>query len=110
VWSELEVQIGNVASINANFRGEPPTEFPSEFIRRVNDGVWSCLWIGDHVWSHSPDKVQLSRFMLVVEWQDAGTAVRVGSLVLEYFERHRVNGLRPLVRDEDMQWVKVRLI
>jgi len=50
-------------------------------------------------------------FLLVAEWQTAETAVRVGTIVLEKrFRERNSTEYNLLIAEEELKWVKVRLV
>lgn len=53
------------------------TEMPTDFVQRLNDVGWSCLWLGGHI-----EVGKIFTFLLVIQWQSPGIATRVGAVVL----------------------------
>ena len=87
----------------------PPTGTPAEFIQHLNDGTWSCLWMGDYLNPFGTPRC--FTFLLVAEWQTAETAVRVGTIVLEKrFRERNSTEYNLLIAEEELKWVKVRLV
>jgi len=65
---------------NVSLLSARPTERPDELVQRLDDGSWSCLWLGDYILDIHGN----SSFLLVVEWQNAETVTRVGALVIKW--------------------------
>ncbi|KAF1842584.1 uncharacterized protein K460DRAFT_188677 [Cucurbitaria berberidis CBS 394.84] len=73
-----------------------PTWSPSHFRRSLEEGIWSCLMLElDLVFPSRPG------FLIVVEWKDNETAVRVGGLLIDIYS----NDPWP-----PMEYRKVRLV
>lgn len=48
-----------------------PQVTPENFVNKLSDGSWSCIFLGS---------MRAVRILLVVEWQSDGTAIRIGSV------------------------------
>ncbi|KAK5651427.1 hypothetical protein OQA88_12515 [Cercophora sp. LCS_1] len=95
----------------AEERARAPTETPTEFVQRLKDGSWSCLWVSDHFEGGQfpePGSEYFS-FLLVVEWREDGTATRTGALFLV---SNLDTTVKPaaLIPEREVQWAKVRLV
>ncbi|KAK1759920.1 heterokaryon incompatibility protein-domain-containing protein [Echria macrotheca] len=105
------IRIGTRSLPIARGFGLFPTDRPSEFVQRLQKKMWSCLWVGDHV-SILPWDSQSSgglTFLLIVEWQQDGSATRVGSLGIAC--PHDNDGKPvPLLEEGETTYMKVRLV
>jgi hypothetical protein len=77
--------------------GKMGTETPKEFQKNIEQGVWSCLLLGF---------AKQQKFLLVVEWIDALTAVRVGGTAGQF--RGRIDAMENV--EQTCERIKVRLI
>ncbi|KAK0618909.1 hypothetical protein B0T14DRAFT_565816 [Immersiella caudata] len=103
-WLGLQIR-GMPEGIYVSLLAAQPTKTPDEFAQRLEDGSWSCLWLGNfHLDIHGNHS-----FLLVIEWQNAETATRVGALVLRWPKDSEGRAAK-FIPDEERKWARVRLI